>query len=148
MSRPDSAAPSAAINPWRGERHLTLGDAAFTLTATPDTIARLFEALKVDRLDALITRMDGRNPSDLRAALAVFIGGDEADAAMTAAPGLAGYATIYAAIGGAISGMTPDEEAALKKAEAARADAMRQAAVLALAKAAKANSDASPSLNG
>lgn len=143
MSQPD------AINPWRGERVLVLSGMTFTLAATMDTVARLFTAFGATTLADLGERIMARSPAEVQKGLAVFLGDAGAADAMRLAEGFDGLTRIAAALVGAVSGLTPDEEDAAKKAEAVRAqDAKRAALDLIAAAMARRSSDEFLSPNG
>ncbi len=108
-------------NPWRGERVLTLPAVEpIVVAASLDHIARVMEATGTDTLEAMNTALHARKPEVLQAALAVMLGNVEASNVMQAVNGVAGLTSVYAAIIGALSGLTPEEEDEAKKQEAGR----------------------------
>lgn len=136
-------------NPWRGERVLTCGEQEFRIAATMDTVARAFEAAGTDTFDAFEAAMAARNPATVRRVLDAIVP-EDAEAIMQAAPGLHGLSAIYEAVCGALSGLTPEEEEAAKKAQAEaaeRAETRATAVMMTLLKkmATEARSDASQS---
>lgn len=119
------------INPWRGERRLAgiPGFEDLVLAATPDTTARVMDALGVNTLEAMGEKLAGRHPAAIAAALAELTDAETVAAVMAAAPGAAGLTALYGAIYGALSGLTPEEEAEAKKELAAAELAARATAV-------------------
>lgn len=135
-------------NPWRGERALALpGRPPMLVAATLDDIARMMSVLKTETLEGLNDRLSGRLPSDLEACLGVLLGPEDAARTMAAVNGASGLTAVYAAIAGAVSGLTPEEEDEAKKAEADRDRTLQAAAVRAVLEAV-GRSNASRSDNG
>lgn len=138
----------AAPNPWRGERVLTLPRGKdIKLSATLDDIARLMSATNTQTLEALQDALAARRPETLKSALEILLGEEDAAAIWPRVNGASGLTSAYAAISGAISGVTPEEEEAAKKAEAEREGEMR-AAALGLLGHALGRSNVSPSNAG
>lgn len=107
-------------NPWAGERALAgiPGHEETVLRADIGTVARVMAALGTDTLDGMADKLRARNPDTLQKALVEFSGVD-APSVMAALPGAQGLTILFGAIFGALSGLTPEEEEAEKKAQAA-----------------------------
>jgi hypothetical protein len=140
---------SGAVNAWRGERRLALpGAKPIVIGVTLDHIARVMSATKSDTLEAMNAALATRAPAVLTAALAAVIGAEKAAAVMGKANGAAGLTAIYVALAGALSGLTPEEEDAAKKAAADRENDAQQAAMRLLLGAIGRTSTGSPSATG
>lgn len=138
----------SAHNPWRGERMLLLpGHEPIVVAASLDGIARLMSATGAETLEALQDALAARRPKLLQDALGVLIGQAEADEVFAHVNGAAGLTAVYAAVSGAVSGLTPEEEEEAKKAQADRERQLEAAALAVLANAV-GRSNASPSGNG
>ncbi|MDV6226288.1 hypothetical protein R2G56_08320 [Nitratireductor aquimarinus] len=138
----------AAQNAWRGERELALpGAAPVNLAASLDHIARLMAETKSETLEGLQDVLQARKPETLRAALAILIGEDEAATLWPHVNGAVGLTRVYAAISGAVSGLTPEEEDEAKKAQA-ESERDLQAMALGLLARAIGQSSASHSESG
>ncbi|EKF17065.1 hypothetical protein [Nitratireductor pacificus] len=135
-------------NVWRGERRLALPDARpVILRVSLDHIARLMAATKTETLEGLQDALLARKPETLLAALAIVVGEDQANVLWPKVNGAAGLTAVFAAVSGAVSGLTPAEEDEAKKAQAEREMEM-QAMALGLLARAFGQSSGSPLVNG
>lgn len=137
-----------AANPWRGERVLKLpGARPVKVEASLDQIARLMSETGTETLEALQDALFARKPETLRAALVILVGEDKAATIWPRVNGMSGLNAVFAAISGAVSGLTPEEEDEAKKAEADR-ERQREALAMGLLANAVGRSSVSPSDSG
>ncbi|MEM9677086.1 MAG: hypothetical protein AAF890_03430 [Pseudomonadota bacterium] len=125
-----SASCKPPVNPWRGERVVTIGEVNILLCATHDDLARIFAVTDTGSLGQLLDTLATLNPAVLRGVFDILVQADddaERDRLWEAVPGVTGLVMMHGAMIQAISGKTPEEEKqaekdALEKAEAAKAE--------------------------
>ncbi|WP_265518969.1 hypothetical protein [Nitratireductor luteus] len=115
--------------------------------ATLDQIARLMSETGTETLEALQDALFARKPETLKAALLILKGEDQVKAIWPRVNGMSGLTAVFAAVSGAVSGLTPEEEDEAKKAEADR-ERGREALALGLLASAIGRSSVSPSDSG
>lgn len=118
-----------AINLWRGERSLSVGDIDIKCTCTIDQLAKLFFVLDADTLAKFYEKLETRHPDVLKSALEILAGKDVVQDVWPKVPGIIGLAQVYSTIISTVTGQTPEEEAEAEKKQLAAQEAAKVEAI-------------------